>query len=68
LRILFTWLFSIISVVFVPILFGALALSLGFLTYTERSKAHGMVLMVFAASGLILGSFISFMVAGTMFL
>jgi hypothetical protein len=62
------WLFSMVSIVFVPILFGALALAMGYFTYTERSKTHGTVLMVFAAAGLILGSLISFMVAGTMFL
>lgn len=61
------WLFCMISLVFIPILFGALAFSMGLITYFERSKAHGTVLMVFATMGLIIGSLISFMVAGTMF-
>jgi hypothetical protein len=62
------WLFAAVSIVFVPIIFGVLALTMGFLTYAERSKTHGVILMSFSAMGLILGSFISFMVAGTMFL
>lgn len=62
------WIFFSISLLFIPILFGALALSMGFFTYSERSKTHGVILMLFAAMGLVLGSLFSFMVAGTMFI
>ncbi|MEH7332520.1 hypothetical protein V7161_07785 [Neobacillus drentensis] len=62
------WMFFFISLVFIPLLFGALAFCMGLLTYFERNKVHGVILMCFAAAGLILGSMISFMVAGTMFI
>jgi len=62
------WAFFLISLVFIPLLFGAIAFCMGLLTYFERSKFHGSILMFFAAVGLILGSLVSFMVAGTMFL
>lgn len=61
------WLFTFISVLFVPVLFGAIAFCMGLMTYSERSKTHGTILMSFASVGLIFGSFISFMVSGTMF-
>lgn len=62
------WLLSIISFLFMPILFGGVAFLMGFMTYSERSQVHGVILMFFAASGLILGSLFSFFVAGTMFI
>jgi hypothetical protein len=62
------WLFSIISLLFVPILFGTLAFALGLITYYGRSKSHGMALMVFAAISFVLGSLLSFFVSGTIFL
>lgn len=62
------WLFFAISLIFIPILFGTIAFTMGFMTYTERSKTHGAVLMFFAAMGLILGSLFSIVVAGTMLL
>jgi hypothetical protein len=43
------WIFFTVSLLFVPILFGAFALAMGFLTYSERSEVHGVVLMSFAA-------------------
>lgn len=66
--VVFGWLFAAISFLFLPIVFGILALVMGFMTYIDRSKAHGAVLMAFAAIGLILGSLISIVVAGTMFI
>jgi hypothetical protein len=63
----FGWLFFIISLVFMPIIFGAAALLMGFLTYHDRNQVHGMILMFFAAVGLIVGSLFSIVVAGTMF-
>ncbi|MGG1675220.1 hypothetical protein ACIFOT_05630 [Neobacillus sp. NRS-1170] len=62
------WMFFFISLVFIPLMFGAVAFCMGLLTYFERNKVHGVILMIFAAAGLILGSMISFMVAGTMFI
>ncbi|MGG3562895.1 hypothetical protein ABES03_14965 [Neobacillus rhizosphaerae] len=66
--VVFGWLFAAISFLFLPIVFGILALYMGFMTYIDRSKAHGAVLMAFAAVGLIFGSLISIVVAGTVFI
>lgn len=62
------WLFTIVSLVFVPILFGALAFSMGILTYYARGRAHGTALMVVASFCLIIGSLFSLIVAGTVFI
>jgi len=62
------WLFFAVSLVFVPILFGALSFCMGLITFSGRSKTHGTILMFFAAVGLIIGSLISIMVAGTIFI
>jgi hypothetical protein len=62
------WFFFAVSLLFIPILFGAVAFCMGFLTYSVRSKTHGVILMFFAAMGLLLGSMFSFIVAGTMFI
>jgi uncharacterized membrane protein len=64
----FGWLFAAISLIFLPIVFGAAAFFMGFLTYYGRSKVHGAIIMVFASVGLVLGSLFSFFVAGTMFI
>lgn len=62
------WVFFAISLLFMPLLFGAAALFMGFMTYTVKSEIHGLILMVFGAVGLVLGSLFSFIVAGTMFI
>lgn len=62
------WVFFIISLIFMPIVFGAASFFMGFLTYHDRNQVHGMILMLFAAVGLIVGSFFSIVVAGTMFI
>jgi len=62
------WTFFVLSLVFIPILFGAAAFLMGFFTFHDRSKAHGTILMMFASVGLIFGSLFSIMVSGTMFL
>jgi hypothetical protein len=62
------WIFFVLSIVVIPILFGAAAFLMGFFTFHDRSKAHGAVLMTFASFGLIFGSLFSFLVSGTMFL
>ncbi|CAH2713814.1 hypothetical protein BACCIP111895_00968 [Neobacillus rhizosphaerae] len=65
---MFGWLFFFISLLFIPLLFGAGALIMGFLTYHDRNKIHGAILLFFAAAGLIIGSIFSFMVSGTLFI
>ena len=62
------WIFFVLSLVVIPIIFGAAAFLMGFFTFHDRSKAHGAVLMTFASIGFILGSLFSIMVSGTMFL
>jgi hypothetical protein len=62
------WLFFAISLLFIPIFFGAGALFMGYMTFHKRSPLHGVILMFFAASGIILGSLFSFLVAGTNFI
>jgi hypothetical protein len=62
------WMFSIVSLLFVPILFGTLAFALGLITYYGRSKGHGTALMVFAVISFVFGSMLSFFVSGTFFL
>jgi hypothetical protein len=62
------WIFTAISFLFIPLLFGAVALCMGLITYFDRSKAHGVLLMSCAAVGIIIGSVISIMVSGTVFI
>lgn len=49
------WVFFGISILFIPIIFGAGAFVMGFLTYRVRSQTHGVILMVFSVAGAILG-------------
>lgn len=49
------WMFFAISLLFVPLVFGAGAFIMGYLTYRVRSEIHGVVLMVFAIVGTIFG-------------
>jgi hypothetical protein len=65
---LFGWVFLAISFLFLPIVFGTAALLMGFMLYHNQSKVHGAILMFFAAIGLIVGTLISVVVAGTMFI
>ena len=62
------WLAVAISFLFIPILFGAVAFFMGLMTYWERNEAHGAILMGCAAVSTIVGSLLSFLVAGTFFL
>jgi hypothetical protein len=62
------WIFFAISLLFVPILFGAAAFFMGLMTYWEKSEFHGVILMGFAALGTIFGTMLAFMVAGTLFI
>jgi hypothetical protein len=66
--VVFGWLFAAISFLFLPLVFGLLGIYMGFMTYVDRSKVHGAMLMGFASVGLILGSLLSIVVAGTAFI
>jgi hypothetical protein len=66
--VVFGWIFFTISLLFIPILFGAAAFFMGLLTFWERSQVHGAILMAFAALGTILGTLFSFIVAGSFFI
>lgn len=61
------WLFSIIALLILPILFGALAFSMGLITFYARNRAHGIALMIFSSFSLIFGSLLSLVVSGTVF-
>lgn len=56
------WAFFAISLLFIPVLFGAGTFIMGFLTYRGRSQTHGMILMVFGVVGAILGTLLGFFV------
>lgn len=56
------WIFFALSFVIIPILFGAGAFIMGFLVYRTRSHTHGVVLMVMAVAGAILGMLIGVVV------
>ena len=66
--VLMGWTFFAISLIFMPIIFGAVAIFMSIMTYFERSEAHGTVLMIFSVMGLILGSLFNFFVTGTLFI
>jgi uncharacterized membrane protein YccC len=66
--VVFGWLFFAMSLLFIPLLFGAGALFMGYQTFHKRSEWHGVILMFFAAVGIILGSLFSFFVSGTNFI
>ncbi|WP_407267771.1 zinc-ribbon domain-containing protein [Radiobacillus sp. PE A8.2] len=56
------WVFFAISLLFIPILFGAGAFIMGFLTYKTRGTTHGVILMVMGVVGLLLGTLLGFIV------
>lgn len=57
------WIFFAISLLFFPIIFGAGAFIMGFMTYKVRSQGHGVTLMVFSVVGIIVGTVIGIAVA-----
>lgn len=57
------WIFFGISLLFIPILFGAGTFIMGFLTYRVRSQVHGVILMVFSVVGVVLGMLIGIIAA-----
>ncbi|MFL6557618.1 MAG: hypothetical protein ACJ8MO_16065 [Bacillus sp. (in: firmicutes)] len=62
------WMFFAVSLIFMPLLFGSLAVFMGIMTFCDRSQVHGAILTFFAAAGLIVGTIFSFMVSGTLFI
>jgi len=62
------WVFFGLSFFIVPILFGAGAFIMGYLTYRVRSQTHGVVLMVLAVVGAVLGMLIGYIVTASMYL
>jgi hypothetical protein len=57
------WVFFALSLIFIPILFGAGTFIMGFLTYRNGKQTHGVILMVFAVVGVVLGMLLGVMVA-----
>lgn len=49
------WVSFAISLLFIPLIFGAVAFIMGFLTYKTRSEIQGVVLMVCSIVGTIFG-------------
>jgi uncharacterized membrane protein YccC len=62
------WVCFAISLLFFPILFGAVAFFMGLMTFWERSEFQGIILMGFAALGTLIGTMLSFFVAGSFFI
>ena len=62
------WMCFAVSLLFLPILFGGAALFMGIMTFFDRSPVHGVILMFFSASGLVLGTLFNVFVTGTMFI
>lgn len=52
------WVFFGLSFIFIPILFGAGAFIMGFLTYRSKRQTHGVIMMVMAVVGAVLGMLI----------
>ncbi|WP_342433158.1 hypothetical protein [Neobacillus sp. FSL H8-0543] len=68
LYIAFGWVFSLLSLLFFPIILGAIAFFSGYQVFHKRSPLHGIAIMFFAIIGFTLGSLYSFLVAGTNFI
>lgn len=66
--VLLGWMFCLISFIFMPIVFGTVALAIGLMTLFERSRTHGVILIFFSISGLVLGTLFNIFVTGTMFI
>jgi ABC-type branched-subunit amino acid transport system permease subunit len=65
LYIILGWIFFGISLLLIPLLFGAGAFVMGYLTRKQPGReTHGVILMVFAVAGAILGVFIGIATSG----
>lgn len=54
--IILGWIFFAVSILFIPILFGAGAFIMGYLVRKENNETHGVILMVMAIAGAIIGT------------
>lgn len=53
------WVFAGLSLIFIPLLFGAGAFVMGFLTKKQPGReTHGVIIMVFAVAACVLGMII----------
>ncbi|MEW9677282.1 zinc-ribbon domain-containing protein [Lentibacillus sp. L22] len=57
------WVFFAISILFIPILFGAGAFIMGYLVRKHGKETHGIILMVLSVAGAILGMLIGMSVS-----
>lgn len=55
------WISMVISLLFIPILFGAIAVIMGYL-YRSYNQKHGTVLMIAGVAGTVLGVLIGMLV------
>jgi hypothetical protein len=58
------WIFFGISLLFIPILFGAGAFIMGYLVRKSGQETHGTILMILAIAGAIFGTLLGMAVAG----
>lgn len=65
--VFFGWVCVVLSVLITPILFGSIAFFMSLMTFLERSRVHGALMLFFAIIGTLLGTLLSFFVTGTMF-
>jgi fucose permease len=48
------WISTVVSLLFIPVLFGAIAVIMGYL-YRSHDEKHGTILMIAGVAGAILG-------------
>ncbi|MBS4175254.1 hypothetical protein KHA87_18500 [Bacillus sp. FJAT-49736] len=58
------WIFFAISLLFIPILFGAGSVIMGYLVRKRGKETHGTVMMILGVAGGLLGVLIGMAVAG----
>lgn len=58
------WIFFAISLLFIPILFGAGTVIMGYLVRKSNRETHGTIMMILGVAGGILGAIIGMAVAG----
>ncbi|RDU37109.1 hypothetical protein DRW41_10525 [Neobacillus piezotolerans] len=59
------WIFAALAVVYLPIIFGGMALYIGANTFFDYNRTHGAILMACAMFATIIGLLFSTLVAGT---
>lgn len=58
------WVFFAISLILIPVIFGAGAFIMGYLLRKNGSETHGTILMIMAIAGAILGALLGAAAAG----